>query len=249
MKAETREWRGLTLLSSYTWSKSIDTAQQSRGAGGGSTVFAMNIFDIDLESRGRSNFDVSQLWVNSAIFRLPEPRWAAGKPKSPGGLLLSGWQLNSILTARTGFPITVYSGVDTANVGNGNDTHASTVPGQALISPGATADNWLNRAAFTFGPDCRLASVFATLSSPSQCYGTAGRNIVNAPGLFNLDFSLVKNIAVTDRAGIQFRAEAFNITNTPALGFPANRISNPAFGRILSAGPSRQIQFALRLHF
>jgi hypothetical protein len=244
LKVETRAWKGLTALFSYTYAKSIDNGQQSRGAGGGSLVFSIDNLDLDLENRGRSNFDLQHRAVTSINYQIPF------HPHSRVfDLVFGDWQWNTIFTVRSGFPMTIYSGVDTANAGQASTTHASIVPSQSLQPAHPTVDAWLNPAAFTAAPDCRQAAVFATLPSPIPCYGNAGRNIVDAPGQTNLDTSLFKNFRVTEAIRLQFRAEAFNVTNTPPLGFPSTLLSDPSFGRILSAGAARQIQFALRLQF
>ena len=90
-------------------------------------------------------------------------------------------------------------------------------------------------------------------------YGNSGRNIMTSPGQRNIDFSLFKNFAVTERARVQFRAEAFNATNTPFFGQPTNlgfvslaSISPdaPRVGEIRSLrAPMRVLQFGLKVSF
>jgi hypothetical protein len=72
---------------------------------------------------------------------------------------------------------------------------------------------------------------------------------VRGPGVRNLDFSGFKNFHIRERANLQFRAECFNFTNTPAFGLPDQVYSSQTFGRISSAGLPRQTQFALKLLF
>src|SRR4029079_16937220 len=108
------------------------------------------------------------------------------------------------------------------------------------------ADRWFNPAAFTNAPDCRTQAVFNTLSNPLACFGNLGRNTFSAPGLVNVDFSLLKIFHLGERAQLQFRTEFFNSLNTPPLGFPAATLTTSTAGRILRAVASRLIQFSLR---
>jgi hypothetical protein len=105
--------------------------------------------------------------------------------------------------------------------------------------------------------NCINVGAFAT---PAQyTYGSAGRNILFGPGFSNLDFSLFKNFSIQEKAKVQFRAEAFNLLNTPAFSNPNATLSDPVngvyqqdsnFGSITStAHNNRQIQFALKLLF
>jgi hypothetical protein len=165
------------------------------------------------------------------------------------GYIFGSWQLNSIVTASTGLPFTIFSGVDTANSGVGSLIHPDAILGVSPKPANQTADNWFNPAAFKNAPDCRNQAVFNTLQNPLVCFGDLGRNTFSAPGLLNFDFSLLKTIPIADAGQLQFRTEFFNLFNTPPLGFPSATLTNSTVGRILSAGASRQIQFSLRYSF
>ena len=86
-------------------------------------------------------------------------------------------------------------------------------------------------------------------------YGNSGRNILTAPGLTNLDFSLFKNFNVTEAKFFQFRWEMYNATNTPpfnnAFGFASANLTvgNGTFGQVTSSGTGRVMQFGLRYEF
>jgi len=250
LKSEHRYSRGLTMVTAYTFSKSIDTQQEIRGAGGGGSTQALNNWNLDGENRGLSSFDQRHRFVNSFLYELP-----FGKGKrflSNGGVaagIFGNWQINSITTLNTGYPITIYSGVDTANSGVGSIVHANVVPSIDPIPASQSTSQWFNPAAFTSAPDCRQQAVFNTLSNPLVCFGDAGRNISTGPGLINFDFALLKRIPVAETQNIEFRTEIFNLTNTPPLGLPVNTLTNPSVGRILGAGRAREIQFSLRYSF
>jgi hypothetical protein len=121
--------------------------------------------------------------------------------------------------------------------------------GGAVLRP-----NNNGQSAALSGPDnTRLAQYFntAVFSQPAPfTFGNTGRTLnVLGPGLHNLDFSGFKNFHLTEQVNLQFRAEFFNVTNTPAFGLPDQVLSDAAFGRITSAGTPRQVQFALKLLF
>jgi hypothetical protein len=80
-------------------------------------------------------------------------------------------------------------------------------------------------------------------------FGSEGRNAVRGPGISNVDLSLLKAFRLTERTGLQFRAEAFNIANHPNFGLPENDIASPNFGRVLQAGSPRLVQFGLKFLF
>ncbi len=249
LKSEVRSMHGLTMVTSYTYGRSIDTGQEIRGGAVGSTQ-EINNWNLDGQGRGRSAFDQQHRFVNSFVYDLPFGH--GRKYLSQGGaaaLLLGDWQLNSIVTASTGLPFTVYTGVDTANTGVASLIHPDSVLGVSRIPQNQTADQWFNPASFTLAPDCRSQSVYSTLKDPLVCFGNAGRNIISGPGLVNFDFALAKTFRLGESSSIQFRSEFFNLFNTPPLGFPSNVLTSATVGRILSAGTSRQIQFALRASF
>jgi len=98
-----------------------------------------------------------------------------------------------------------------------------------------TPERWFNTAAFAF--------------PPPGTFGNAGRNILDGPGFQNVNASLMKNTALTERVNLQFRAEVFNLFNHPNLNLPDNFLGSPTFGRISSARDPRHIQFGLKLTF
>jgi hypothetical protein len=80
-------------------------------------------------------------------------------------------------------------------------------------------------------------------------FGNAGRNILEGPGLASLDIALVKSFRVTESLRLDARGESFNLFNHPNFDLPRRFSDLPTFGRVPSAGPSRQLQISLRLRF
>jgi hypothetical protein len=100
---------------------------------------------------------------------------------------------------------------------------------------------WFNVNCFTIG------ALEADLTAGTPRFGNSGRNILESPRLTNLDFGLLRNFALSDRFKLQFRAESFNITNTPPFGAPNYTLGTTGFGALTSAGNPRDVQFALKL--
>jgi hypothetical protein len=152
--------------------------------------------------------------------------------------LIGGWALNGTLTLHTGQPFTVRSN---GCIGVWNTCLPILVNGtdpNAAPANGRTASQWFNTKNFLF---------------PNTSYpgGNLGLQSNYGPPTRALDFGLFKDFLFTERIGVQFRAEATNLTNTPQFGIPDQNLQDSNFGQVTStfAGSERHIQFALRLHF
>jgi outer membrane receptor protein involved in Fe transport len=181
-------------------------------------------------AKGNSDNDVRHQFRSTFGYQLP---WAAKK-------LWGGWELNGALSLYTGFPFSVLAGSNTLN--NGENTRADRLRDGTLPGSERTIARWFNLDAFS-NPGFRL-------------YGNGGRNVLNGPGTRTLDFSVFKNFPVGEGRRVQFRAESFNISNTPQFNQPTASIGAANSGRILSAGSEatlqrtqRQVQLALKLLF
>jgi Carboxypeptidase regulatory-like domain len=230
---------GLSLLASYTWSKSIDDASNFFTSAGDPN-FPQDSMNPAAE-RGRSNFDVRHRLSLSYSYDFPIGRGTSRLPDS-GWLttLLSGWQTFGIISMQSGRPFTValLPEIDNSNTGRsslgfGANDRPNIVGNPTAAHP--TPDQWFNASAFAFSP-------FGT-------FGDAGRNILDGPGFQNINASLVKNTVLAERFNIQFRVEAFNLFNHPNFDLPDNFLGSPTFGKILSAQSPRHIQFGLKLLF
>ena len=102
-----------------------------------------------------------------------------------------------------------------------------------------TVDAWLSRSAFE-----RL-----NIQTQAGQFGNAGRNIARGPSYTNVDLALVRDFSFVRETRLQFRAEVFNLANHANFGLPVADLNSPSFGRILSAGPARLMQFAVKLFF
>ena len=233
---------GLSLLSSYNWSKAITNAPQFRNAGGARGAENSPPQDShDLrQERGLAAFDVRHRWVNSAVADLP---FGGGKRWLNQGLaahLAGGWQVSLIHSMQTGFPFTVNLAGDTAGIGGGTGAiliRPNAVPGQNWKLPAneRTTARWFNTAAL--------------VAPPAFAFGNVGRNTVIGPGLLNFDFMLARSFRLAESVRLQFRGELFNALNTPNYDIVGRILNNPQFGVVQSQLRPRQIQLGLRLAF
>ena len=152
--------------------------------------------------------------------------------------IMGGWQVNGIVAFRSGVRYTLGVSGDIANTGNSNNAgyyERLNVVGDPNASDHSVS-RWFNTSAFTV---------------PAQfTYGNPGRNTMRADWGRNLDASVFRKFPIGERIRLEFRAEAFNLTNTPVYGAPVSNFSSPNFGRVLQvANTPRQLQFGLKLTF
>jgi hypothetical protein len=225
---------GLSLLSSYTWSKSIDNAS-GLFTSAGDPNFPQDSLNLRAE-RGRSNFDIRHRFSLSYAYDLPLGKGAEGLAKG----LLAGWQTYGVISLQTGRPFTValLSDIDNSNTGRSNlgfgaNDRPNLIGQTRLDNP--TPERWFNTAAFQF------ARPFS--------FGNAGRNVLDGDGYQNVNFSLVKNTSLRESLNLQLRAEFFNLFNHPNFDLPDNFLGSPSFGSVRSAQSPRRVQFGVKLLF
>jgi hypothetical protein len=236
--------RGLSFRGNFTWSKNLDMNSGLTGAQAQNQAqMILNRFDPKMDW-GPSALNIERQGTISLLYELPfghGKRWLAGA----GGIenkLLGGWQFSALSTLLTGFPFTPQAG---SNRSGDGDTRN---PDRPSLNPAFSGPVILGKQNGWYNPNAFVLPAFGT-------YGNLGRGTFTGPGLTNLDVSLFKTTAVTEKIGLQFRAEFFNVLNHANLGTPnATAFSgtsvNAAAGLITTlATPPRQIQFGLKLVF
>jgi hypothetical protein len=235
LRLQRRFANDLATNASYTFSRTIDTSSGwfnvENGIGGGAGG-VQNYWDID-SNRARSGYDIPHILTWSTIWELPFGRGKRWLNEGVASWALGNWQLNSMLLARSGQPFTVTAGGDPANIGQTNYARADLVGNPELDNP--TPAEWFNTSAF---------------AAPQNAFGNSGRNVLRAPGFWNVDLGLQRNIPFGTNMNLQVRVEAFNVFNHINLGNPNVTFGNASFGRITTmSGRPRQLQFGARLVF
>jgi hypothetical protein len=237
-KVEQRLNHGIYLLFAYTHSKLIDDASSVfsttvLSSPNSSSLIAADTFRPYLE-RDSSSGDMPNVLSFSGIYDLPAGRGHSFAPTGIAAAALGGWALNTIFQMQSGMPVTVTQA-----------TNNNAFAGFALQRPNLIASPSLAPALRTPAHYFNTAA-FAT--APQFVIGSASRNPVRGPAYRDLDLALTKHTRLGEIADLEFRAEIFDITNTPAFAQPNGSFGSAAFGSITSTTTDpRVVQFALRL--
>ena len=230
VKVERRFAKGFTLLSGYTFGKSIDDTSGVRPGGAGQSLFVNNPANVNKAERSRSDYDSRHRWITSALYSFPV--W---NTNALTRVLAGGWQLGGIFTFETGYPCTPADGRDIPNTGVGSSDRPNAT-GISTHLDQRSVNQFFNTAAFAF--------------QPLYTYGNAGRNTIQGPGIVELDMSLMKSFKITEERHVELRGEMFNVPNHPNFSLPDVNLSSPTYGRLLSTRiDSRQIQIGARFVF
>ena len=248
IKLERRLFKGLQALASYTLSHSIDDASTDAYATYLNTPSFIASPSID---RGNSDFDIRHAFTAGVTYNLPSP-----ESNKIAHATLGGWSVDGFIFARTAPPVDVVSGLVFAD---GIDLYPrpDVVPGVPLVLyqsqyPGGKA---FNPAAFT--------------PPPTGQQGDFGRNVLRGFGAWQADVAFQRQFQLTEKVGLHFRGEFFNLFNHPNLGPPDNNLTDALFGLstqtlasslgsggasggfnpLYQIGGPRSIQLALKLQF
>lgn len=254
LRSEKRTRNGLSLLLSYTYSKSFDDLSSVFGGSVGSGL-PQDSRDLAAD-RGPSDFNAVNRFSGSFVYDLPFHGGAHGKAWSQR--LLEHWQASGIVTAQTGSPFTVVlAGASTsAGAAFGNPARPDLVgnPFQTGAIGGCQGPSSVKAPQSWFNP-CAFAIPAPGLIPGTLQFGTAGRNILTGPGFTDLDFGLSKSMALGSESHLlQVRGDFFNLFNHPNFDIPSHVLGASNFGQILSANaygtkPPRQIQLSVRFGF
>jgi hypothetical protein len=237
-KLEQRFTNGLSFLVSYTRSKLIDEASSVFDAsiltGPIANFPVADSFNRKLE-RDLSTGDIPNVFVASFTYDLPIGK---GKTFNPGGIagaILGGIEFAGVITLQSGIPIAVTQATNFNAFAGFGTQRPNLVSDPNLPSSQRTTSRFFDTSAFTIAPQFTI--------------GTSSRNPVRGPQYRNADVALIKRMYFGETRNLEFRAEVFNLTNTPPLGAPAAVLGAAGFGTITSAGDPRVLQFGLKFNF
>jgi len=235
---------GFLFTANYMWSHSIN----DDSIGGGESDTPQDSFCRACD-KASSDDDVRQVFNLSAVYRLP---FGAGKHylSSPGiaRTILGSWTLSTIATSQAGLPFNITmtrsNGSVPGDLAISGEMRPNYVPGVSLTPPGGSIpQEWVNPAAF---------------STPANgTFGDLGRNAFRAPGISDADLALAKDISLSERLHVRFRADVFNVFNRAQYGAPNANLSAANFGVITSTissyatgrGTPREFQLSARISF
>jgi hypothetical protein len=226
VRFEQRPWHGLTLVTHYTFGKSLDDASNLLSNVGNANV-PQNSRDINAEY-ARSNFDVRHRFVADGVYDLP-----FSSSKRALNYLVGGWQLSSAVILQSNTPFSPVLPTDVSGTGGFADR-----PNQ-ISDPNSgaprTPQQWFNKAAFQ--------------QQPAGSFGNARRNTIDGPNYQDVDLAALKRISFTERQSLQLRIESFNLLNRANFNVPNRNFGTAQFGTITSAQDARVLQFGVKYLF
>jgi hypothetical protein len=233
-----RNWKGLEYLASYTFAKALTNNLGYYGSAGVAAegAYWMNAYEPEW-NYGPAFHDVRHNFVLSGSYDLPfgKGRHYGSDWSGATNAILGGWRLSAIFGAHTGFPITV------------TDSRGSSL--QAVRGnerPNCVGDPTPSDQSVT-----KWLDINAFQRAALGTWGDCGIGVARAPGYRNIDAALSKRFDVGGERYLEFRAEAFNLTNSPSFGPPGRNIGDPnTFGLITSTvSTERQVELVVKFFF
>ena len=203
----------------YTYSKCTDNGSATNSSEQGQWA-VYNAYDPDFDE-GPCSFNSNHVFTANALYRLP----------FKGNRAVDGWQISSIITRYTGLPFNVqnqFGGEYQSRTGGATEgERPNLVPGCNPMTK--KRNQWYN-------PECYVFAPYGTL-------GNSGRNSLNNPNYFNMDFSIVKNTKMNETVDMQFRAEFFNVLNHPNFYFGSQAYLMSTAGTVAPSNPNYSATF------
>jgi hypothetical protein len=237
----TRRVKDMSMGVSYTLSRAINYADNSDSG------LTFNWVPMLERNKAVAGFDRTHNFQLYGNYELP---FGKGKAMARSGLLnalAGGWQINWILSRSSGTSFNVATASTSLNAPGNTQTADQIQPDVRILGGHGSGESYFDPNAFAPVTTAR--------------FGNSGRNILRGPGIFNLDGSVFRTFKLNERFGLQFRAEAFGVTNTPQFGNPGATVSSltrntdgsiralNGYTEITGASGERQFRLALKLAF
>jgi Carboxypeptidase regulatory-like domain len=219
---------GLTSTTSYTYGKAMGYISSS-------TALGYYSFYIEPQRNyARLGWDQTHMFRQSFLYSLPFGAKGSYLKTGIAGKIIGGWEVGSVISLDSGIPLTFTASSTTYN-SPGNTVVADQVAPFRKLKGIGVGVNWFDPTAFAQPTGVRN--------------GNTGQNIYSGPAQFRFDANVTRNFAVTERATLQFRLNAFQVTNTPIFNNPGTSLTSSTFGTITKASGARQLQLAAILTF
>jgi hypothetical protein len=226
VKLEKRFSHGLTFTFAYTFSKLIDDASTyfSQTIFTGPTLTTIGAADASNRKleRDLSSGDIPRVFSAGWVYRIP--RWWR----------ISGWEIGGLMRIQAGDAVPVTQATNTLSA-FGYAVQRPNRMGNPNAFANRSASQWFDKTAFA--------------AAGQYSIGTSSRNPVRGPGLQDADLMIGKTFRISERVNFEFRAEVFNVSDTPPLNDPSGSFGSAAFGTITSAGNPRDFEFAAKIRF
>ncbi|HYO84017.1 MAG TPA: TonB-dependent receptor, partial [Bryobacteraceae bacterium] len=241
--------RDLTLISSFTWSKAIDTVGQVLETTNGGSPNPQDIRNVE-NDKGPSSFDQRFNSTSAVVYDLPFGKGRRFGKDIPYVLdaVAGGWQISGIVYLHSGQPLNLRYPDATGILSDGQPDFLGNVAlrpnyvGGELVNNSGTTEKYLsyfNRSALAIPP----------VTAP---FGNLGRNVVYGFPYYQTNMVLAKNFAMPflgEGGRLQFRGEFYNVFNKTNFTAPNTDLSSANFGRVSSTLDPRFVQLALKLYF
>ncbi len=231
-----RRFGDFVVNTSFTYGKAMDFQTDDDG----NPIWLIN----QRRNYARADFDRTFNFVQSFVYQLP---WGVGKhflKSGPVAVALGNWQLAGSWSLLSGTPFYISASGSSLNTPGETQT-ANQVSGVQILHGINTGNPWFSTASFT--------------QPTGVTFGSSGRNILTGPGLFALNASLFKSFKIRERLNIEFRAETYNLTNTPEFSNPQGSLTSSSFGFVTGTqgsgtgvngtGGGRAVQLGLKVSF
>jgi hypothetical protein len=231
---------GLSLQLGYTYSHEIDVSSGDLNSTGlaGSNGGLSNPFNVNYD-RGAGTIDRRHVFNANFIYNLP---FAQHSDNIAARLLIAGWQFSGVTAATSGNPVNVTYSPDVLGLGGGTTNRPNFNRSSRSYPKKQLA--WFNTAAYS-------APVAPWAGGPNQGFGTAGKDSIVGPGLFNWNLALFKEFPITSGEGprFQLRFESYNTFNHTQFNNPNTGFTNSNFGQLTSTADPRTWQFGGKFYF
>jgi len=233
-RVEKRFSSGFNLNANYTYSKFLENTNDIGTTAGRDAGPYSNLYNR-LADYGPSANDIHHRLSFSSVYELPFGRGRAHLTKGVLSWVAGGWTIGNVTIVQSGPPMSVTTQTNNTNSFSAGSQRPDVLRDPNLPSDQRTVIRWFDTSAF---------------AQPANfTFGNSGRNIVSAPGLFSMDFSVMRNFRFGERYSLQVRGESFNALNHTNFSPPGGTFGGSGFGTISASGPARLMQVGMRFAF
>jgi hypothetical protein len=238
VKLNRRFSNGLQIITTYTWGKA-----EGYGSDDGGGIGGIEYYINGRRGWRRLSFDQRQSFTMGYVYDLP---FGKGKRLANSNqfakAVLGGWQMNGVLTMRTGTPLNFGGNTGVLKAPGNSNTLNYFGSGIPILKGNGLSAPW-------FGPTICSATITTNcFAQPGNLqFGNLSPNVISGPGSWSMDLSVFRSFKIAERLTLQLRGESFSVVNTPQWNNPDTNIGNTTFGYITGAGGNRSVQLGTKV--